>query len=173
MYLANTIFPRHIVDFLNLPTKLNRRAVAFSWNKILTLFLFFLDRLSLRFWGTPEVKGSIFAIGCALSPKILSDSLPSILCLPLGLRRKIYRGIGVFLQRISLYSLDPLSYKKEIKVALSVPYFLTDICDRKEESRQPEIKRPSLIWTQKRSIAQRGARTHDPEIKSLMLYRLS
>ena len=25
----------------------------------------------------------------------------------------------------------------------------------------------------KKNIAQRGARTHDPEIKSLMLYRLS
>ena len=27
--------------------------------------------------------------------------------------------------------------------------------------------------TEEKSFAQRGARTHDPEIKSLMLYRLS
>ena len=31
----------------------------------------------------------------------------------------------------------------------------------------------SRIYEKKKKIAQRGARTHDPEIKSLMLYRLS
>ena len=29
------------------------------------------------------------------------------------------------------------------------------------------------VWKIKKDFAQRGARTHDPEIKSLMLYRLS
>ena len=31
----------------------------------------------------------------------------------------------------------------------------------------------SVFKLQKIMVAQRGARTHDPEIKSLMLYRLS
>jgi hypothetical protein len=30
-----------------------------------------------------------------------------------------------------------------------------------------------IIQDGKKKVAQRGARTHDPEIKSLMLYRLS
>ena len=36
-----------------------------------------------------------------------------------------------------------------------------------------EDKNTSILPTRKRLNAQRGARTHDPEIKSLMLYRLS
>ena len=30
-----------------------------------------------------------------------------------------------------------------------------------------------FVANEKKAIAQRGARTHDPEIKSLVLYRLS
>ena len=67
LFGKNVFFPTILLIFSIYRLKLNRPAVAFSWNKSLTLFLFFLDRLSHRFWGTPEVKGSIF--GCALSPE--------------------------------------------------------------------------------------------------------
>ena len=35
------------------------------------------------------------------------------------------------------------------------------------------ILEPTRFYNQTQNIAQRGARTHDPEIKSLVLYRLS
>ena len=40
----------------------------------------------------------------------------------------------------------------------------------RKEKRGKEVER---IRKEKKKLAQRGARTHDPEIKSLMLYRLS
>ena len=38
---------------------------------------------------------------------------------------------------------------------------------------QQELRSDLVRLEKKVAIAQRGARTHDPEIKSLMLYRLS
>ena len=41
------------------------------------------------------------------------------------------------------------------------------------ESLDLAVGQKIFLWTKKKYFAQRGARTHDPEIKSLMLYRLS
>ena len=40
-------------------------------------------------------------------------------------------------------------------------------------SRKSNFSRKIWMAKNQKNIAQRGARTHDPEIKSLMLYRLS
>ncbi len=48
-----------------------------------------------------------------------------------------------------------------------------DLVKRKLQAKQNEKKKTSPDPQMKNTFAQRGARTHDPEIKSLMLYRLS
>ncbi len=64
-----------------------------------------------------------------------------------------------------------------LPILRALDWVIGSYVDIEREKPWPSYPYPSMHdptnEKQKRVIAQRGARTHDPEIKSLMLYRLS